>query len=105
MQACVLVYESSADSASANVWGSREIQEYLAAKIPGKYRMIDQNADVADAPDWVKEAMRQNRTSIPILVCQDKNGKWYSAAWPKTIAEAMETLRKYGGPRYYNWRD
>lgn len=96
MQAVLCVYESSSDQAVANIWGSKEIQEYLAAKVKDKSRLIDQNADVADAPEWVKQGMGQNRKTIPCLVIQDANGQWYTADWGKDQATVLATLKKAG---------
>jgi hypothetical protein len=97
MQAILCVYETASELAVANIWGSKEVQEYLAAKVPGKSRLIDQNADVADAPEWVKQGMGQARKTIPCLVIQDARGQWYMAEWGKDQATVLATLKKAGG--------
>lgn len=97
MACAVLVYETSADSTTANVWNSKEVQDYLTAKVPAKSRLIDQHADVSEGPEWVKAAIGIPRPSVPILVVQDVKGQWYTLPWPKVQAEAVAMLKKAGG--------
>jgi hypothetical protein len=93
----VLVYESGADKTSAGIWADAEVVAYLESKIPGGYRLYDQNAKLDDtAPAWLKEAAAVPRSVVPILVLQDASGKWYTVPWPKSKSEAMAILKKAG---------
>lgn len=81
---------------------SVEIREWLnthcakgAAGSP-EYRVFDVDADVSlQAQHW-KDALKRPRTGLPwILISDGKSG--YEGPLPKTIAETLDLLKKYGG--------
>lgn len=91
------------DSAQQAVLGSLTVRNYLNSKCKleadGKnksWRQYDQNDDVSgDYKVW-QDAFARKRTSIPwIVVSNGKTG--YEGPMPKTVAETMTLLRKYGG--------
>ena len=98
MQHAALIYESATDSTTANVWADKEIQDYLTAKLPGKFRLLDQHADISDGPEWIKAAATLPRAGLPSLAVQNSQGQWAAVPWPKTKADALALLKKVGGP-------
>jgi len=98
MQHAALIYESATDSTTANVWADKEIQDYLTAKLPGKFRLLDQHADISDGPEWIKAAATLPRAGLPSLAVQNSQGQWAAVPWPKTKADALTLLKKVGGP-------
>lgn len=80
---------------------AREVREYLNAKCvkegnQPEWRIWDKDTDISRESDHWKEAMKRPRTTLPfILVSNGKDG--YEGEMPKTTADLLALLKKYGG--------
>lgn len=60
------------------------------------FRLLSHRQDVSKSAKWIQEAFAEPRSTMPwIVICTPT--KRISGPLPKTIPEAMDLLRKYGG--------
>ena len=80
---------------------AREVREYLNNKCVKEgnqpaWRMWDKDTDISREDDHWKEAMKRPRSTLPyVLISNGKDG--YEGEMPKTTAELLALLKKYGG--------
>lgn len=103
----LMVYDapkvSSLPKEQAAVLASGELRSYLNAHCPpgtdGKtkeWRLYDQHTDTSNESQVWKDAMARPRASVPWwIVSNGKTGE--EGPLPSNVADAMATLKKYGG--------
>lgn len=78
-----------------------EVRNYLVAKTakvgntPG-YRILDKDADLKFEDAYWRDLMGKPRSSLPWIVIKNDKTE-YAGPLPKSIAEVMALLKKYGG--------
>lgn len=60
------------------------------------FRKLSIRQDVSNQPQWIKTAFAEERTALPLIVIMTPT-QTISGPLPKTIAETMTLLKKYGG--------
>ena len=96
----LIVYESGElqnyPREQINSWLSREVAEYLKAKGADNWRRWDKDVDTSGAADkWKGPFMRARRESLP-WVAVGNGTAGYEGPAPKTHAELMALLRRFG---------
>lgn len=102
----VLITYESADMATypeaqKQVMYSQEVRSYLSSKcvaVAGtpEWRVLDKDSDMTNTSKIWQDAMKRPKPSIPWI--QITNGKeGFEGPLPKSTAEALTLLRKYGG--------
>lgn len=83
------------------IFSSTDVRNYLNQKtvLEGNqraYRIWDQDTDTSKESQHWQDAMKRPRASVPwLLVSNGKDG--YEGPLPKTVAEMMTLLKKFGG--------
>ena len=101
----LITYESSDLStypeSQKQIWNGQEVRQYLSSKCvtvanTPEWRALDKDTDMKLASKIWQDAMARTKQSIPWI--QISNGKeGFEGPLPKTVAETMTLLRKYGG--------
>ena len=99
----LVVYESATPGDTAKIVGSATVRDYLNAKCAkgpdGKspeYRILDKDVSLANASQWVKDAMARQRQSMPWIVVSNGTAG-FEGPLPTSIDATMTLLKKFGG--------
>jgi hypothetical protein len=100
----LIVYESadSIPAAQRLILTAQEVRQYLNSKcVMGaankEWRIWDKDVDTSGETKLWQDAMRRPRQVVPWIIISDHPRGGFEGPLPKTLAETMTLLRKYGG--------
>lgn len=96
----VLIVEESSDRRHIthehlNVMMSTRLR-VAVTQAGGEFLLLDKDANVTHASQWVRDAMQVPRTSLPWLIVASKKGGT-SLALPASVDEVLLVIEKYRG--------
>lgn len=92
----LIVYESTALTPAQNqIISGAEVRGYVTGK-GGQFRAYDQNTQLVKESQWVQDAFKRERKSVPWLLISNHPKGGYEGPLPTTVQEVVNLLKKYG---------